>query len=88
MKLRLASVLFSATLLAGTASAADKRWDGADDLPVNPHVPWLVRTWKSILRPVGVLAAFATILGVFGHYTKYGPKEPPEGDVVGQGRTS
>ena len=37
MKLRLASVLFSATLLAGTASAADKRWDGADDLPVNPR---------------------------------------------------
>jgi len=58
------------------------------DLPVNPHVPWLVRGWKSILRPVGVLAAFATILGVFGHYTKYGPKEPPDGDVVGQGRTS
>lgn len=58
------------------------------DLPVNPHVPWLVRTWKSILRPVGVLAAFATILGVFGHYTKYGPKEPPDGDVVGEGRTS
>ena len=31
---------------------------------------------------------FATILGVFGHYTKYGPKKPPEGDVAGEGRTS
>src|SRR5262252_3759696 len=36
MKLGLAAALLSATLLAGTASAADKRWDGADDLPVNP----------------------------------------------------
>ena len=36
MKLGLVLALFSATLLAGTANAADKRWDGADDLPVNP----------------------------------------------------
>ena len=36
MKLGLAAAFLSATLLAGTASAADKRWDGADDLPVNP----------------------------------------------------
>ena len=36
MKFGLALALFSATLLAGTAHAADKRWDGADDLPVNP----------------------------------------------------
>src|SRR6266550_7802851 len=53
------------------------------DLPVNPHVPWLVRTWKSILRPVGVLAAFATILAFFGHSTKYGLKEPPNANWVG-----
>jgi ABC-type sugar transport system substrate-binding protein len=36
MKLGLATALLSATLLAGTAYAAEKRWDGADDLPVNP----------------------------------------------------
>ncbi|MET3911741.1 rhamnose transport system substrate-binding protein [Bradyrhizobium sp. S3.3.6] len=36
MKLGLAIALMSATLLAGTAYAAEKRWDGADDLPVNP----------------------------------------------------
>ncbi|WP_426425203.1 substrate-binding domain-containing protein [Bradyrhizobium genosp. A] len=36
MKLGLAAAFLGATLLAGTASAADKRWDGADDLPVNP----------------------------------------------------
>jgi ABC-type sugar transport system substrate-binding protein len=36
MKVRLAIALLSATFLAGAAYAADKRWDGADDLPVNP----------------------------------------------------
>jgi hypothetical protein len=35
--------------------------------------------WKSIVRPLGVIAAFATVLGFFVHYTKYGPKEPPGG---------
>jgi formate dehydrogenase beta subunit len=57
------------------------------DLPRDPHVPLLVRAWKSVLRPLGVLAAFAAVLGVFGHYATYGPKEPPEGDVGGEGRT-
>jgi formate dehydrogenase iron-sulfur subunit len=47
------------------------------DLPVAPHVPLGVRLWKQIVRPLGVIAAFATVLGFFMHYTKYGPKEPP-----------
>src|SRR5438067_681913 len=42
------------------------------DLPRDPHVPLLVRAWKSILRPLGVLAAFAAVIGVFGHYATYG----------------
>jgi len=48
------------------------------NLPVNPHVPWGVRLWKQVVRPIGVIAGFAAILGFFVHYTKYGPKEPPE----------
>jgi len=47
------------------------------DLPVNPHVPLGVRLWKSIVRPIGVIAAFATVFGFFAHYANYGPKEPP-----------
>jgi formate dehydrogenase iron-sulfur subunit len=47
------------------------------DLPVDPNVPLLVRLWKSVLRPVGVLAAFGAVIGTFLHYTKYGPSEPP-----------
>jgi formate dehydrogenase iron-sulfur subunit len=49
------------------------------DLPADPHVPLLVRLWKSVLRPVGVLAAFVTVIGTFTHFTKYGPVEPPAG---------
>jgi formate dehydrogenase iron-sulfur subunit len=49
------------------------------ELPVDPHVPWGVRLWKQIVRPIGVIAAFATVLGFFVHYGKYGPKEPPGG---------
>jgi len=53
-------------------------------LPADPHVPWTVRFSKSILRPLGFIAIFATIAGLFGHFMRYGPKEPhdgrPEGD--------
>lgn len=48
-------------------------------LPANPHVPWGVRLWKQIVRPLGVAAAFLSIFAVFGHYTKYGPKVPAAG---------
>jgi formate dehydrogenase beta subunit len=48
------------------------------DLPVDPHVPWGVRLWKQVVRPIGVVAAFATVLGFFVHYTRFGPKVPPE----------
>jgi formate dehydrogenase iron-sulfur subunit len=47
-------------------------------LPPDPHVPWGVRAWKNIVRPFGVFAAFAAVIGAFIHYAAYGPKEPPE----------
>jgi formate dehydrogenase iron-sulfur subunit len=46
-------------------------------LPVNPRVSPFVKIWKSIIRPLGVLAAFGAIIGTVLHYTKYGPKEVP-----------
>ncbi len=49
------------------------------DLPADPHVSLFVRLWKSVLRPVGVLAGLATAIAAFGHFTKYGPVEPPSG---------
>jgi len=44
-------------------------------LPANPHVPWSVKFWKRILRPLGMVAIFGAVVGAFAHYTKYGPKE-------------
>ena len=47
------------------------------NLPVDPHVPWGVRLWKQIVRPLGAIAAAFAVIGVFAHYTQYGPKEVP-----------
>jgi formate dehydrogenase iron-sulfur subunit len=45
------------------------------DLPRDPHVPLLVKFWKSVLRPLGVVAIFGAVIGAFGHFTKYGRKQ-------------
>jgi formate dehydrogenase beta subunit len=45
------------------------------DLPADPHVPLLVKFWKSVLRPLGAVAIFGTVIGAFAHFTKYGRKE-------------
>jgi formate dehydrogenase iron-sulfur subunit len=50
-------------------------------LPADPHVPLLVKFWKSILRPIGVVAIFGAVLGAFAHYTKYGAKEVQGADA-------
>ena len=55
-------------------------------LPSNPHVPWTVRFSKSILRPLGFIAIFATIAGVFGHFMRYGPKEPSDAGPEGESK--
>ncbi len=48
------------------------------DLPRDPQVSPMVRFWKSVLRPVGVVAIGAAFLGAFAHFTKYGRKEASE----------
>ena len=50
-------------------------------LPSDPGVPLLVRAWKNVLRPIGVIAAAFAVIGSFSHYTKYGPKEPASSEV-------
>ncbi|MBI4540909.1 MAG: formate dehydrogenase subunit beta [Gemmatimonadetes bacterium] len=45
-------------------------------LPRDPRVPLAVRVWKRVLRPVGVLAVFGTILAAVGHFMTHGPNEP------------
>ena len=50
-------------------------------LPADPHVPWGVKVWKNILRPLGVVAIFGAVIGAFAHYGKYGPKKVREADA-------
>jgi len=47
-------------------------------LPKNPHVSWTVRLWKTPLKWIGNLAIAAGLVGVVGHYLRFGPKIPPE----------
>jgi formate dehydrogenase beta subunit len=44
-------------------------------LPADPHVPWGVKFWKRVLRPLGAVAILGAVVGAFTHYTKYGRKE-------------
>ena len=52
-------------------------------LPANPHVPWGVKLWKKVLRPLGVAAIFGAVIGAFAHYTKFGPKQVQGADDPG-----
>jgi formate dehydrogenase beta subunit len=47
-------------------------------LPSNPRVPWTVRLWKGPLKWLGNLAMAGGIIGVVGHYLRFGPKEVKE----------
>ena len=44
------------------------------DLPADPHVPLFVKFWKSVVRPLGVIAIFGAVIGAFGHYMNHGRK--------------
>jgi formate dehydrogenase beta subunit len=45
------------------------------NLPADPHVPLLVKFWKSVLRPLGGIAIVGAVIGAFAHFTNFGPKE-------------
>jgi formate dehydrogenase iron-sulfur subunit len=47
-------------------------------LPANPTVPTMVRVSKNWLRPLGLLSMGAVLIGLVGHYLKFGPRQPPK----------
>jgi formate dehydrogenase beta subunit/formate dehydrogenase gamma subunit len=51
-------------------------------LPADPHVPWSVKLWKGALRPVGLLAGAAAVVGAVAHYLTYGPKTVPADGTI------
>ena len=50
-------------------------------LPADPHVPWGVKLWKNVLRPIGAVAIVGAVLGAFAHYTRFGPKKVEGADA-------
>jgi hypothetical protein len=63
------------TVVTVLAHGDHPEWYG---LPVDPHIPWTVRFSKRVLRPLGLLAIGATVLGLVGHYLKFGPRRTPD----------
>jgi len=47
-------------------------------LPKDPTVPKSVRFVNSYLRPLGLLGIGAVVVGLVGHYLKFGPRVPPK----------
>jgi hypothetical protein len=45
----------------GAGHGDHPEWYG---LPRDPHVPLLVKFWKSVLRPLGVVAIFGAVIGL------------------------
>jgi len=54
-------------------------------LPKDPHVPLSVSLSKRILKPLGIFAIGATLVGLFTHYMRTGPKKPHDGTPPGTG---
>ena len=53
-------------------------------LPANPSVPTSVRVVKNWLRPLGLLSMGAVVIGLMGHYLKFGPRRPNPPDSTPQ----
>ena len=51
---------------------------GTGVLTKDPTVPKSVRFVKSYLRPLGLLGIGAVVVGLVGHYLKFGPRVPPK----------
>jgi formate dehydrogenase beta subunit len=76
------AVLYDPQGVNGTSVVTVLKYNKPDwyELPADPRVGLLVRGWKNVLRPLGVFAAFAAVVGTFAHFATYGPKAPPEDD--------
>ncbi|HEV8130735.1 MAG TPA: formate dehydrogenase subunit beta [Acidobacteriota bacterium] len=46
-------------------------------LPKDPHVPWTITVWKSVIKPLGSIMMVGGLLGALLHYVRYGSNEAP-----------
>ena len=54
-------------------------------LPKDPRIPLAVSLSKRILKPLGIFAIGATLVGLFTHYIRTGPKKPHDDHPPGTG---
>ena len=52
---------------------------GQYGLPANPAIPTATFLWRTVMKPVGVIAFVAGVVGMLAHYVTVGPKEPDDG---------
>jgi formate dehydrogenase iron-sulfur subunit len=53
-----------------------------NDLPKDPHISPMVRTWKGFAKPLAVAAMAFAAIGSFFHYVGVGPDETDDEDEV------
>jgi len=49
-------------------------------LPNKPAIPAPTFLWRTVMKPVGVIAFLAGVVGLLAHYVTVGPKESEEGE--------
>ncbi len=52
---------------------------GQYGLPANPAIPTPTFLWRSVMKPVGVIAFLAGAVGLLAHYVTVGPKDADDG---------
>jgi formate dehydrogenase iron-sulfur subunit len=51
---------------------------GQYGLPAKPAIPTPTFLWRTVMKPVGVIAFVAGVVGLLAHYITVGPKEPDD----------
>ena len=47
-------------------------------LPANPSIPTAIFLWKDVLKPLGLLGFWGSVVGVLTHYVTFGPRKLEE----------
>ncbi|MGD8353032.1 MAG: 4Fe-4S dicluster domain-containing protein [Pseudomonadota bacterium] len=58
------------------------------DLPGNPAIPMPTFLWRTVMKPVGVVAFLAGIVGLLAHYVTVGPRVPGDENGTAPGASS
>ena len=52
---------------------------GQYGLPPKPAIPTATFLWRTVMKPVGVIAFLAGAVGLLAHYVTVGPKDADDG---------